>query len=308
MPYNGLVGISTPNARQGYGVDYVGDVIDLDIERFMKSEPFTSSNTVNTVNVKEIGAKPGDIAYLNNGETRGMLLSITTDSTHLNPELRYSPSRATPVVMKIENSQNNAYAFYKLGVGKPINEGGEAAHPGMSLTKWTGVGECESFTGVSIQEEFLNREDIIATESEFAPYTPSQTIAYGVEWDDKTIIRRGNIFLRTILYTPSNFTTGAGISELVMDSANDNALFYTKTTSGEKVELKNIYDKDIKSIKEIYALVSDKKACINYNSTNMQVYYNPKAITTSFFGISDDSTTQNAFVESKGGCINTNKE
>ena len=305
IPYNGLIGISTPNARQGYGVDYVGDIITLDNTISMRSEPFTSSNSVNTLNVKEIGTRPGDIAYINNGETRGMLFSITSDSTHNNPELRYSPSRATPVVMKIENKQNNAYAFYKLGVGKPIKDGGEAAHPGMSLAKWTGVGECESFTGVSIQEEFLNRDDIAATESEFAPYTPSDTVAYGVEWGDSTIIRRGNVFLRTVFYTPSNFTTGTGISQLVMDSVNDNAVFYTTKASAQKdVDLLGVYP-DIKSLKEMYALVASKDACMNYNPTSMQVYYNPKKVAEKFFGGSTDSATQNAYVAANGGCIST---
>jgi len=308
MPYNGLVGISTPNARQGYGVDYVGDVITFDKDISMKSEPFVSSNTVSTVTVKEIGAKPGDIATLNNGETRGMLFSITSDSTHTNPELRYSPSRATPVVMKISNTQNDAYAFYKLGVGKPIKDGGEAAHPGMSLTKWTGVGECESFTGVSIQEEFLNRDDMLATESEFAPYTPSDTVAYGVEWGDSEIIRRGNVFLRTVLYTPSNFTTGTGMSELVMDSSNDDALFYTiKDTKGSKnVSLGGAYT-DIKSLKEIYALVASKDACMAYNPTSMKVYYNPQKIAEKFFGGKLDNVTQNAYVAKNGGCIAVNQ-
>jgi len=305
MPFNGLVGISTPNARQGYGIDYVGDIIALDHDISMRSEPFTSSNTVNTLNVREIGARPGDIAYLNNGDTRGMLFSITSDNTHSNPELRYSPSRATPVVLKLENKENNAYAFYKLGVGKPIIDGGEAAHPGMSLAKWTGVGECESFTGVPIQEEFLNRDDMLATESEFAPYTPSDTVSYGVEWGSSSIIRRGNIFLRTVFYTPSNFTTsGTAYSELVLDAVNDNATFYTKTTSGSQVNLTNIYA-DLKSLKEMYNLVKTKDACMNYNGTSMQVYYNPNKIAESFFGGSTDSKTQNAYVAANGGCIST---
>ncbi|MEI8364764.1 MAG: hypothetical protein WCF78_04915, partial [archaeon] len=303
MPFNGLVGISTPNARQGYGIDYVGDIIALDHTISMRSEPFTSSNTVNTLNVREIGARPGDIAYLNNGDTRGMLFSITSDTTHSNPELRYSPSRATPVVLKLENKENDAYAFYKLGVGKPIIDGGEAAHPGMSLAKWTGVGECESFTGVSIQEEFRNRDDMLATESEFAPYTPSDTVSYGVEWGSSTIIRRGNVFLRTVFYTPSNFTTtGTAYSELVFDSVNDTGTFYTKTTSGSKVSLTNIFT-DIKSLKEMYDLVKTKDACMAYNGTSIQVYYNPNKIAEKFFGGSTDSKTQNAFVAANGGCI-----
>ena len=306
MPFDGLVGITSPNARQGYGVDYIGDVIDLDhdiLGTSMRSEPFTSSNTINTLNVKEYGNNPNDFAFMNNNQTRGMLMSITTSSTHTNPELSYVPSRATPVIMKVSNQENDAYAFYKLSVGNPEEFGGEAAHPGMNLTKWTGMGECKDFTGIAVTEAFLNLSDILATESSLAPYTPSQTFVYGMEWPEEYNIRRGNVFLRTVLYTPSNFTTGTGMSELYADSYSDDVMFYAPDNQeGKKIELHNVFSNDIKSLREMYGLVSEKKACINYSSTNLEVYYNPNAIISEFIG-DTDSAVQNKWVADNGGCI-----
>lgn len=309
MPFDGVVGITTPNARQGYGLDYIGDVIDLDHEINMRSEPFTSSNTVNTLSVKEYGVRAEDFAIMNNNQTRGMILSINTDSAHRNPNLRFVPSRASPVVLKVGNQLNDAYAFYKLSIGNPENLGGVAAHPGQELTKWTGVGECNDFTGVPIQQMFLNKPDLLATNSQLAPHTPSQTYSYGVEWPEDIIIRKGNVFLRTIFYTPSNFTTGTGISQLYADSYSDDMMLYTyngnQEISGKDIELKNVFGQsyDIKSLKQIYDLVAEKKACINYSATNLEVYYNPKAIIEKFFNNSMEYEEQNVWAESKGGCI-----
>jgi len=307
MPFDGLVGITTPNARQGYGIDYVGDIINLNQDTNMQTDPFTASNTVNTLSVKEYGKRPGDFAFMNNGQTRGMILSVVTSSTHKNPELNFIPSRPTPVVMKVTSKTNDAYSFYKLNVGNPANLGGEPAHPGMNLAKWTGMGTCEDFTGISAQEAFLNTPDILATDSTLANYTSSQTFAYGVEWPKDSIIRHGNEFLRTIFYTPSNFTGGTGYSELVADSYNNDVTFYSpelnnsSVQDGKKLTLYNSYAKDIKSLKDIYGLVSDKKACINYNPTSLEVYYNPKAVMDSF--IKTDSESQDSWINKNGGCI-----
>jgi hypothetical protein len=246
---------------------------------------------------------------MNNNQTRGMILSINTDSAHRNPNLRFVPSRASPVVLKVGNQLNDAYAFYKLSIGNPENLGGVAAHPGQELTKWTGVGECNDFTGVPIQQMFLNKPDLLATNSQLAPHTPSQTYSYGVEWPEDIIIRKGNVFLRTIFYTPSNFTTGTGISQLYADSYSDDMMLYTyngnQEISGKDIELKNVFGQsyDIKSLKQIYDLVAEKKACINYSATNLEVYYNPKAIIEKFFNNSMEYEEQNVWAESKGGCI-----
>jgi len=53
----------------------------------------------------------------------------------------------------------------------------------------------------------------------------------------------------------------------------------------------------------MYSLVASKNACMNYNGTSMQVYYNPNKIAEKFFGGSTDSKTQNAYVAANGGCI-----
>lgn len=306
MPFDGLVGVLSENARQGYGIDYIGDVLEVYNDgqaTIIRSEPFTASNTVNTVSFEEIGNRPGDFSKLNNNQTRGQILSVQTNSSHSAPEVRFAPSRATPVVMKVTNTNNDAYAFYKLSVGAPEDQGGEAASPGSYLTKWTGIGECKDFTGISVQEIFIDRADILATQSELAPYTPSQNFTYGVEWPEDEIIRKnGSVFLKTILYTPSNSPLGNGVSQLVADSYSDDLMFYTNSGNGTVVDLENIYSNDIQTIKDIYDMIAQKKACVNYSSTSMNVYYNPKFVYEEYFG-NLDSENMNSWIEQNGGCI-----
>jgi hypothetical protein len=309
MPFNGLVGIDSENARQGYGVDFTGDVVTvskLQTNEYLRTEPFTQSNTVNTVSVKEYGKNPTDFSFLNNGQTRGMLLEINLSSTKTNPELVFVPSRATPVALKVSNQNNDAYAFYKLDIGAPQAQGGEPALTPGSLVPWTGVGNCLDFTGISILETYKGRPDIHAISSKLAPSTTSDTVSYGVEWEGRNITRRGNVFLRTVVYTPSNFKTGDGLSVLTLDSYDDAAAFYTLgQENASSVELRNVLgnNADIKYISEIFDLVKDKKACIDSSTNNIKIRYNPIAVSEPLFGGDLSSDSQNAWVESKGGCI-----
>ncbi|MDD3244966.1 MAG: hypothetical protein PHU47_02340, partial [Candidatus ainarchaeum sp.] len=194
----------------------------------------------------------------------------------------------------------NALAFYKLSLGSPPNEGGIIANTGNVLTYWTGFANCRDFEGVPQLERYLGTRDIVATESRLAPTTQSQGFSYGVEWPKEEINRYGNVWLYTIFYTPTNYKTGQavdGISRLVIDSKDDEAYFYILSqrsstnqqvslmSASESVELRNALVNDIKSLKDIYNLVSEKKACVSPSATKLSVYYNPKAI-------SDDLTNE----------------
>jgi len=309
MPFNGLVGIDSPNARQGYGIDFTGDVVtvaQLGTKEYLRTEPFTQSNTVNTVSVKEYGKNSGDFAKLNYGDTRARLLEVSISDTKTNPEMIFSPSRATPVALKVSNQNNDAYSFYKLDVGAPQAQGGEPASSTGNLVPWTGVGNCLDFSGISVLEAFKERSDIPAMFSKLAPSSPSDTVSYGVEWENRNITRRGNVFLRTVVYTPSNFKSGNGVSVLTQDSYDDDAVFYAIGQEASKsILLKNVFGQnaDIKYISEIFDLVKDKKACIDSSTNNIKIRYNPIAVSEPLFGGDLSSDSQNSWVQSKGGCI-----
>lgn len=300
MPINGVVGINTPNSRQGYGVDYLGDKIKIDTTQigsyFLETEGFVGSTPINRVTIKEFG--PNDFRIMNTGESRGKILDVEKTKSGIN--LQYTPSRPTPVALRVKNANNNALAFYKLSLGSPPNEGGIIANTGNVLTYWTGFANCRDFEGVPQLERYLGTRDIVATESRLSPTTQSQGFSYGVEWPKEEINRYGNVWLYTIFYTPTNYKTGQavdGISRLVIDSKDDEAYFYVLSqrssanqqvslmSASESVELRNALVNDIKSLKDIYNLVSEKKACVSPSATKLSVYYNPKAI-------SDDLTDE----------------
>ncbi len=288
MPLDGMVGSTGDKTRNGYGVDYLDDKVPIFLDSqhnyttAMFTEGYLSSNTISTIKTKEIK----DFSTMNNGNERGKLLSITRAQNNI-LNLRYIPSRPTPVALKVTNTKANthAYAFYKLSVGLPIDQGGEVATPGLSLANWTGIGaskQCRDFSGIPILERFLASDDLVSTESELGPVTQSQSHSYGVEWNKNIIRRTGNVWLYTIFYTPANFKTGPGISYLYIDSANDNALLFTidntQRDGSQNVALKNRFEKDIKSITDVFELVKNKNACIYNDSKSLDVFYNPKKI------------------------------
>jgi hypothetical protein len=92
---------------------------------------------------------------------------------------------------------------------------------------------------------------------------------------------------------------------LHQDSFDDDALFYTvDSPNGSKtVELENVLGNDIKFVSEIFSLVKDKKACIDYSGNNLTVYYNPIAVSQDLFGGSLETDAQNSWVNQKGACI-----
>lgn len=293
MPIDGVVGINTSNSRQGYGVDYLGDKIKIDTTQigsyFLETDGFIGSTPINTVNIKEFG--PNDFKIMNTGESRGKILDI--EKTRNGISLQYIPSRPTPVALRVTNANNDAFAFYKLSLGAPPNQGGIIANTGDVLTYWTGFANCRDFEGVPQLERYLGTRDIISTDSRLAPTTQSQGFSYGVEWPKEEINRYGNVWLYSIFYTPTNYKTGQamdGISRLVIDSKDDQAYFYTlgqkaavdqsATLVGpsESIELRNALVNDIRSLKDIYDLVSQKKACVSPSASKLSVYYNPRAI------------------------------
>lgn len=283
MPINGVVGRTGDKTRNGYGVDYLGDSVMIDHifnqGASLQTQGFISQNTINTIDVKEVK----DFGIMNTGDSRGKILEIQKLSNKLS--LRYIPSRPTPVVMSVTNKAVNtdAFAYYKLSIGLPQGEGGEIANPGDSLTYWTGFAQCKDFTGVPLLERYLGQSDLVSVKSQLAPITQSQSFAYGMEWPKSIITRTGTVWLYTIFYTPANFRTGNSTSYLYRDSANDSLKFYSgdkATAENTSVQLNNSLgvDRDIRSIKAIFDLVKDKKACINYDGSTLEVFYNPKEI------------------------------
>lgn len=298
MPINGVVGRTGDKTRNGYGVDYLGDSVMIDHifnqGASLQTQGFISQNTINTIDVKEVK----DFGIMNTGDSRGKILEIQKLSNKLS--LRYIPSRPTPVVMSVTNKAVNtdAFAYYKLSIGLPQGEGGEIANPGDSLTYWTGFAQCKDFTGVPLLERYLGEPDLVSVKSQLAPITQSQSFAYGMEWPKSIITRTGTVWLYTIFYTPANFRTGNSLSYLYRDSANDSLKFYVGdlgTPESTSVALSNSLgvDRDIRSIKAIFDLVKDKKACINYDSSTLEVFYNPKEISKPLTDIIDSRLEAN---------------
>ncbi|MFA5745843.1 MAG: hypothetical protein WCX82_01040 [archaeon] len=310
MPLNGMVG-SVDKTRNGYGVDYLQDKVPifLDSENngqgTMYTEGYISSNTISTIKTTEVK----DFTIMNNGNERGKLLSINRSQNNV-LNVRYIPSRPTPVVLKVTNKAVNtdAYVFYKLSIGMPQGEGGEVANPGQSLAYWTGFSQCNDFTGIPLLESFLATHDLVSTKSELAPVTQSQSFSYGVEWNKDIITRTGNVWMYGIFYTPSNFRTGHSTSYLYIDSANDSAGLYTSDSkiAQDQVELTNVYGtaSDVRSMKHIFDLVAAKKACINYDGSTLDVVYNPKTISEPLTDLIDTKLeTNNNVTTSEFSCI-----
>jgi len=265
LPFDGFVGYeSNGYNRQGYGVAYLGD--DILITKIKDNDLRTTTDTgSNPLRYLRVNSQQ-DIFKLNSDiESRGSVLKILNQEDN-QTELIFSPSIATPVIMKVENNNLEPFSvFYQL-----IKDSSSEPITGSSnLTKWNGIGDGCDYSGDYIYSIFNNVYDNQSLPEDRLPG------AYKIDWS--TVNSKGNVYLRTIFYTPIN------------DS-------YTLNSTGNRVHTFS-YDGDdyvnsisipnksnnvlvLNSIKDVFENISSGNICVANSSdgTYSEFFYNPVVI------------------------------
>jgi len=276
MPINGNVGLIGGNEyeRQEYGSEFVnsrGSEIKInDTIDPVYTYPGSGSNPISTVDVEK-----GDDLYSMNvsPDTRGMLLSLerTGEGQY---SMIFSPGRAIPVMLRASNDSNSdsSYAVYYT-----MSEGENRVNLGDTLLFWSGAGACRDFTGIPVYEAFRSTPDRPANES--TDNIPDVQNIYAIDWG--SVDFAGDVYLKTIVYTPLDYTYS-------LRNYQD-SWFLTPDNEGDVVELTGISTMElnrsgllesdsIDSIEDIFDLVRNEKVCASSLGTKVKYFWNPKAL------------------------------
>ncbi|MCX8190451.1 MAG: hypothetical protein N3F05_04470 [Candidatus Diapherotrites archaeon] len=251
MPFNGLVGVDSQNGRQGYGINFRQKSEEtIKINEDVK-QPIRTTTIANSIPIPNgwVEARVVKDFKTLHGDTPGVVLEIEKSTAGLN--MVYSPSVATPLLLKVSGGERkNAYAFYQLTINNRPQEASS------SLFSWSGlVKGCKDFTDAEVTEAFNYRRDIRGGVGKTQCAGSFSTHQYGVEWCN--IKRQGDVFLKTILFTPQE-----SVALLEIVSSSDKAVFISPKGTGNRIETGGIEGATITSVEKILKLVEEKKVCV----------------------------------------------
>ncbi len=278
VPFDGLVGLEGDTFnRQGYGTSFrnldSGEYVFVNNERqAFKTYGDSGSNPGTFVNAEvlrsfySLNASPS---------ARGNMLRLEKTSSN-EAELKFSPSTATPILLKMdagEVSQDNLAAFYRVAQNETPVDVGE------TLAYWDGAGACLDNAGTLITESFDTRPDRAAVSHD--PVLNWES-AYAVDFG--AVNYTGDEYIRTVFYTDpkSDFALSAEYPQKKFS-------FITPDSKGLKVPLAGVTGEEfndkklgaagqIKSMADVFSLVSSEKACVVDSGRKADFFWNPKAV------------------------------
>ena len=263
LPFDGFVGYESDGYnRQGYGTSYLGD--DVLITKIKNNDLRTTTDSgSNPLRYLTVTSEQ-DIFKLNSDiESRGSVLKVINQENN-QTNMVFSPSTATPVIMRIENNQLKPFsAFYQLidsGSSEPIMGG-------TSLTKWNGIGDGCDYSGDYIYSVFNNVFDNQSSIEDRLPGT------YLIDWP--VVNQKGNLYLRTIFYTPLNGTYSLGSKEPGL-----NKFSYDGSNYSGSLNIPNSNGIALNSVKDVFDNVATGNICVANSSdgTYSEFFYNPVSI------------------------------
>lgn len=268
LPFNGRTGLSGDSlSRQNYGVSYAGTKIKLNnSSNIAETFPDNASNAL----VKIQTEKNLDTAVLNsNLNTRGELLRIE-DVDQLNKKMSFSPSIATPVLMKVSNDSLQA----PFNVYYQFFENDAIVQPADNLTYWNGINTtasqtCRDYSGNYLRNAFSERSDYTASSEDGVP-----TNAYKLTWD--SVNSKGNVWLTSVFYSSpdkrNQLSVFSPISKVKLITSNN-------STGSQTASLNGVQGIDaVASIADVFKLVKNKQACISDNAQKAEFSWSNKAI------------------------------
>ncbi len=269
MPFDGAVGLEgNEYHRIGYGMEYTGagDLSLLTDEAPLKSG--SGSSAVRKLNI----IPQGSVQRMNSiPSTRGSVLDISAQQTSLDYLMQFSPSLATPLVMKVTHAESEVpfSAFYEM------DEGSMPVNTGNTFTFWEGAGNCYDYTGVPAYEKFNYSPDRHAVSTDGLPDFQS---AYGIDWPRAVV--GGDEYLRTILYTPvqESFSFQTRTSSNRVLTANDATPSTSQLLDGISSMPLNNASSQIHTIQDVFALVASQSVCVSNSGTQTRFFWNPAAV------------------------------
>ncbi len=278
LPLDGVLGLENGAFhRDGYGVSFSGEVVSIASNPLNQNallQTLRSSGSAN--NPQVVVRKSQDFESLNE-TSRGTVLVLKRD------EIAYSPSIATPVVMKVLSRNNAAKSFYAIRKDGAFIASGETQSIWSGVSSTVGGVSCTDFeqkplqsvaadrTALSFQSQGAAIGDCVNASS---GAQPSQL--YGFNWPNVcTTLDDQFVYLESAFFTPT-----AGRFEIVPACSQN----FVTTAGGDNVgpggsaSLSNPYillNTPIASIEDLLQNVRSGKMCASVSPTQLEVFWNP---------------------------------
>jgi hypothetical protein len=271
LPFDGKIGEENgAYHRIGYGTGYE----NLSNEQMkLNSEVVMYPNETTGIPLNEVLIERSDsVAEMNSEEnSRGTLFKV--DYIGNNYEMKFYPSKATPVVLKMTHEQTTtddpfSYYYGMQESGIPVLAGSNR------LAYWKGLGECRDFEGKFLAN--YKQWDSKAT-SEVSNFQNQ----YYVKWNNA--VEPGTTYLKTVFYTPieRNIQLKVAPTSSIMSSR----LYTPDDKSSPIVGLLGIQGMPfndssstttnyLQNIQNVFDLVEDGSACITQNDSSLHIYWN----------------------------------
>lgn len=278
IPFDGAVGLENSQLkRDGYGVQFQvsqNDVFSISRKTKTRTLPSQSAKAVQTLSID----RKTSLAELNSrsGE-RGMIFSVESLS-NTKKAVRFTPSLATPVLLKIEQGQASAEPFSKFF---SLRQGDAFENTGENSNYWSGIGEnCKDFEGNLVKKQWNENPDRKATQEDQIAVENWEN-AYALDW--KQASKTGSVFLKTVFFVPPErkFTLQAE-SEGMEWSTPEQA-------TAKAVDLKGILGMEfnrsgetesdkVTALDDLFELVKQEAVCISNSGSKTMYWWNPNAL------------------------------
>ncbi len=261
LPFDGTLG---SDGRTNYGLNFEGSVVQINAST--QAGSVKTLQIPNSVPLKELTVQTNESFKRLNTDERGVVLQVFGGEA---PKLVFSPSYATPVILKMSNSEGEAWAFYSVEVNKG------AVDTGPQMSRWNGIGfNCKAFDDRFMSEFFFTPDTHGLDEARSCARVPGELerTSYGFEYCEP--VRFGNMFMKTVFYSPQETTT-----VLKMNVAQEQAGFITPSTEGTIVALDNkVLGGNIASVQDVFELVENEFVCVSSEEGKIDFWWNPKKV------------------------------
>lgn len=265
LPFDGTIGL---DGRTNYGLNFRGTNVLVNEEQVAMQ----TLTLPNTTPVRELDVRTDESFKRLNTDERGIVLQVFAGET---PRLVYSPSYATPVILKMSNDIGEAWAFYSV----EVNNG--AVDIGPQMSRWNGIGvNCKAFDDKPMVEYFFAPDTHGLNENRSCALIPGEVerTSYGFEFCDTK--RFGDMFLKTVFFSPQDQQT-----VLKMNVVQKDAEFWTPGADGQIVTLDTkVLGGNINSMTDVFNLVKSEFMCVSNGEGKTEFWWNPKKV----FGLIED--------------------
>lgn len=274
LPFNGLIGTDDGQGRVGYGVNYSGEKVAVNADA---SQQVSTIDIADSTPVATVQTTKTDAYTILNSLERGDVLTVTRNASNA-LTIKWSPSYATPVMMKItsKSALSDAYGFYSVGVNNDTSQ----SYIGAQGNPWYGVGaNCRDFEDKAMYDAYNPRYDVSAINADCALVGPQENISYGFEWCGETI-NTGNVHMQSIFYTPQG-----SLSTISQVAAKEDVVFIGEGVNGNNIPLNgsdvlpgNSVGDELGSMEEILNLVKEEAICVRNTGAKTEFFWNPKEV------------------------------